>query len=275
MVATITPQQTVMSGKRKNSTDNVFRIHLQSTFKQLVRLPPVNSWDRASLREGYKRDQIQCHIRTKGIWFFCRKIDWTSYDCVLTPKGYFIIYLNSNINNGYILNLCRATEIRISAADSAKECVLVTMKWEFGTVKLKLFGNQLVEWPRKLMDVSRNEPVSGETTLLENVVQVPHETCEKGTASLNDCNNYRPSGETMALENAVKVPYKICEEVTASLHDCNDYRPSGETMALENAVKVPYKICEEVTDSLHDCNDYCPEDCVFKDLDLTVEKSFM
>ncbi|KAH7724850.1 hypothetical protein AAVH_07439 [Aphelenchoides avenae] len=126
----------------------------------MVDLPDPAIWNKAKYTTEFY-ELLTVRIRQCG-YLFNRDSDWKTLRCVLTPKGYFIIYEKDKDLKGYAVNLHTATKLSMksrskfdepqSGSSLKKENCLVTLKWPFGTVSVDLTQQQVSRWRRAILD---------------------------------------------------------------------------------------------------------------------------
>lgn len=118
--------------KIKPPADNVFRIFIQRSFKQVyiifvsnhylfkvIDLPAPTIWRDALLQTFHSRLMIQ--IIRYG-FFFNNESDYLPLRCILTRRGYLIIYTKETSLQGYALKLSNGKKMQITSWNKEKVC---------------------------------------------------------------------------------------------------------------------------------------------------------
>uniref|UniRef100_A0A915EJ76 DUF7778 domain-containing protein n=1 Tax=Ditylenchus dipsaci TaxID=166011 RepID=A0A915EJ76_9BILA len=130
--------------KVNHSILGVFRITIQRSFASLVDLPEPKLWEHILDSSTLLNSRLIVHVRPAGFFSFFgfRKTKETLSRCVLTKKGYLIVYANEKELKGHAVNLRLAENIRCSVEKSKKHSCQLTILWKFGEIIFSLFGDQ-------------------------------------------------------------------------------------------------------------------------------------
>lgn len=78
----------------------------------MINLPQLSVWNRLKMPFVIVQSPLIIQVRTNG--FLLRKESkWMSCHCLLTNKGYFVIYVKENECKGYAVNLSRAKKLNV------------------------------------------------------------------------------------------------------------------------------------------------------------------
>jgi hypothetical protein len=77
-----------------------------------VDLPPMDIWSRLESTADNLQARLPLQVLTKG-WLFDTVTDAIWRKCVLSPKGYLVIYVKEEKLRGYALDITLAKKIRI------------------------------------------------------------------------------------------------------------------------------------------------------------------
>lgn len=78
----------------------------------MINLPQLLVWNRLKMPFVVVQSPLVIQVRTNG--FLLRKESkWISCYCILTNKGYFVIYVKEEECKGYAVNLTRAKKMNI------------------------------------------------------------------------------------------------------------------------------------------------------------------
>lgn len=78
----------------------------------MICLPELSVWNHLKMPFVVVQGPLIIQVRTNG--FLMRKESkWMSCHCLLTNKGYFVIYVKENECKGYAVNLIRAKKMDV------------------------------------------------------------------------------------------------------------------------------------------------------------------
>jgi len=126
-----------------------FCIPLHKKLKKVL-LPPHNAWNNlvdqpSSITAGFCQVEIVDYKCLAGFAFGFASVSGWRY-CVVSKKGYIVVYTRVLDRTGYAFDLASAKLMRISEKEKANSSekngkVKVVIKWDFGQLTLRFHGN--------------------------------------------------------------------------------------------------------------------------------------
>jgi hypothetical protein len=169
MPAMITNSKSDSKANTTKRDDYNFRLRILPSLKKMVDLPPMSIWDRLSTPDMVMRARLSLHTRTKGL-FFHDESDEMWRQCLLSEKGYLIIYAKETALKGYALNIAQAKKVKFSCKkipstksnynrySSQLHNSVVTIKWSFGAVCLTLPTCGAERWRQTILNCFTGSP---------------------------------------------------------------------------------------------------------------------
>jgi hypothetical protein len=184
----------------------VFRVRVQASLKKMVDLPPMSIWDRLQSPETLLRARLSLHTRTKG-FLFHNDSDEMWRQCLLSDRGYLIIYAKEAALKGYSLDVTQAKKMKFSSSkilSTKSNCKqysphlhtsVVTIKWSFGSVSLTLPTYGADRWRQTILNCFTGSPQrsSGSDTTPASTDAVNEGKKEVSTSSPTESVTQAPS----------------------------------------------------------------------------------